>query len=460
MKIVIIGGGPAGMMSAISAKEKNPKNEVIILEKNNQLGKKLLITGKGRCNITSSLDMEDFIKNIPGNGRFLYSAFNEFTNKDIINFLKEEGLEVKKERGDRIFPVTDKSLDVLRCFERRIKKLEIEVKYNVKVEKILVKSENKIPKEENGMLLDKEGKTINEDKKPIDEDKISIDEKEISLQQDEMFIYGVKTNIGIIKADKVILATGGKSYPLTGSTGDGYNLAKELGHKITEIKPSLVPLEIYEKDICSNLQGLSLKNVLINIIDKNKGKVIYNDFGEMIFTHFGVSGPIILSASAHLVRYKNIAQLLKENKIILKIDFKPALDEQKLDARILRDFEEIKNKQFKNSLDKLLPQKLIPVIIKKTNIDEEKRVNLIKKEERKKLVSLIKDFEVTISKFRPIEEAIITAGGISIKDINPKTMESKLVKNLFFAGEIIDVDAYTGGFNLQIAYSTGYVAGI
>ena len=460
MKIVIIGGGPAGMMSAISAKEKNPKNEVIILEKNNQLGKKLLITGKGRCNITSSLDMEDFIKNIPGNGRFLYSAFNEFTNKDIINFLKEEGLEVKKERGDRIFPVTDKSLDVLRCFERRIKKLEIEVKYNVKVEKILVKSENKIPKEENGMLLDKEGKTINEDKKTTDEDKISIDEKEISLKQDEMSIYGVKTNIGIIKADKVILATGGKSYPLTGSTGDGYNLAKELGHKITEIKPSLVPLEIYEKDICSNLQGLSLKNVLINIIDKNKGKVIYNDFGEMIFTHFGVSGPIILSASAHLVRYKNIAQLLKENKIILKIDFKPALDEQKLDARILRDFEEIKNKQFKNSLDKLLPQKLIPVIIKKTNIDEEKRVNLIKKEERKKLVSLIKNFEVTISKFRPIEETIITAGGISIKDINPKTMESKLVKNLFFAGEIIDVDAYTGGFNLQIAYSTGYVAGI
>ena len=460
MKIVIIGGGPAGMMSAISAKEKNPKNEVIILEKNNQLGKKLLITGKGRCNITSSLDMEDFIKNIPGNGRFLYSAFNEFTNKDIINFLKEEGLEVKKERGDRIFPVTDKSLDVLRCFERRIKKLEIEVKYNVKVEKILVKSENKIPKEENGMLLDKEGKTINEDKKTTDEDKISIDEKEISLKQDKMSIYGVKTNIGIIKADKVILATGGKSYPLTGSTGDGYNLAKELGHKITEIKPSLVPLEIYEKDICSNLQGLSLKNVLINIIDKNKGKVIYNDFGEMIFTHFGVSGPIILSASAHLVRYKNITQLLKENKIILKIDFKPALDEQKLDARILRDFEEIKNKQFKNSLDKLLPQKLIPVIIKKTNIDEEKRVNLIKKEERKKLVSLIKDFEVTISKFRPIEEAIITAGGISIKDINPKTMESKIVKNLFFAGEIIDVDAYTGGFNLQIAYSTGYVAGI
>ena len=460
MKIVIIGGGPAGMMSAISAKEKNPKNEVIILEKNNQLGKKLLITGKGRCNITSSLDMEDFIKNIPGNGRFLYSAFNEFTNKDIINFLKEEGLEVKKERGDRIFPVTDKSLDVLKCFEKRIKKLEIEVKYNVKVEKILVKSENKIPKEENGMLLEKEEITINEDKKPTDEDKIPTDEKEISLKQDKMSIYGVKTNIGIIKADKVILATGGKSYPLTGSTGDGYNLAKELGHKITEIKPSLVPLEIYEKDICSNLQGLSLKNVSINIIDKNKGKVIYNDFGEMIFTHFGVSGPIILSASAHLVRYKNITQLLKENKIILKIDFKPALDEQKLDARILRDFEEIKNKQFKNSLDKLLPQKLIPVIIKKTNIDEEKRVNLIKKEERKKLVSLIKDFEVTISKFRPIEEAIITAGGISIKDINPKTMESKLVKNLFFAGEIIDVDAYTGGFNLQIAYSTGYVAGI
>ena len=261
-------------------------------------------------------------------------------------------------------------------------------------------------------------------------------------------------------ADKVIIATGGKSYPLTGSTGDGYKLVQKLGHKITHIKPSLVPLEIYEKNLCLELQGLSLRNVSINIENIENKKIIYEDFGEMIFTHFGVSGPIILSASAHLIRYKNVEELLNNKKIVLNIDFKPALDEKKLDDRIIRDFSEFKNKQFKNSLEKLLPQKLIPVVITKSKIDPNKKVNEITKEERRNLVNLLKKFPVTISKFRPIDEAIITAGGVSIKDINPKTMESKIVDNLFFAGEIIDVDAYTGGFNLQIAYSTGFVAGI
>lgn len=413
MNVIVIGGGPAGMMAAITAKEEN--HNVILLEKNKQLGKKLLITGKGRCNITSSLDIEDFINNTPGNGMFLYSAFHNYTNKDIIQFLKEQGLEVKEERGKRIFPVTDKSIDVLKCFTKKLKEKNIKIIEEIIAEKIL----------------------INEQKEVI----------------------GVKTNKGIFKADKVILATGGKSYPLTGSTGDGYKMAEELGHTITKIKPSLVPLTIAEKELCNELQGLSLKNVKIKMIDKEKNKTIYEDFGEMLFTHFGVSGPIILSSSAHLVRYKNIENLLNKGNIILKIDFKPALEERKLEDRILRDFEEVKNKRFKNSLDKLLPQKLIKTIIEKSKINPEKKVNEITKEERKKLVNLLKDFEIQIKDFRPIDEAIITSGGIKVKEINPKTMESKLIKGLYFAGEIIDVDAYTGGFNLQIAYSTGYVAG-
>ena len=416
-KVIVIGGGPAGMMAAITAKEN--KNDVMIVEKNNQLGKKLLITGKGRCNITSSLDIKDFIKNTPGNGMFLYSAYQKYTNKDIIKFLKDQGLEVKEERGNRIFPITDKSVDVLKCFTKKIKELNIDIKYNTKVIKIL---------EENIDGINK--------------------------------VVGVKTNKEDLKANKIILATGGKSYPLTGSTGDGYKLAEQLGHTITQIKPSLAPLEVYDKDECKQLQGLSLKNVEIKLIDTEKNKNIYEDFGEMIFTHFGVSGPTILSSSAHLVRYKNIERLFKDKKIVLKIDLKPALDDKKLNDRILRDFEEFKNKQFKNSLDKLLPQKLIPVIIQKSNINPNKKVNEITKKEREELISNIKDFEIIIKNFRPIEEAIITKGGINIKEINPKTMESKKVKGLYFAGEIIDVDSYTGGFNLQIAYSTGYVAGL
>ena len=400
------------MMSAISSAENG--NDVTIIEKMQSLGRKLLITGKGRCNITSSLDMDEFIKNIPGNGMFLYSAFKNYTNQDIIKLLKEEGLEVKEERGNRIFPVTDKSLDVLKCFEKKLKSLNVNIILNTKVKEILV------------------------------EDNI---------------VKGVKTEKEIINADKVILATGGKSYPLTGSTGDGYVMAQKLGHTVTKINPSLVPLETFDKETCKNLQGLSLKNVQIELIDKNKNKVIYEDFGEMLFTHFGVSGPTILSSSAHLVRYKNIQQLFNENKISLKIDFKPALSEEKLNDRILRDFNEEKNKIFRNSLDKLLPQKLIPTIIKISGIDPNKKVNEITKIERKNLVKLLKNFEITIKGFRSIDEAIITSGGIKIKEINPKTMESKIIKGLYFAGEIIDVDAYTGGFNLQIAYSTGYTAG-
>ena len=282
--------------------------------------------------------------------------------------------------------------------------------------------------------------------------------QKILIQNGE--VLGVRTDKEIIQTDKIILATGGKSYPLTGSTGDGYLIAKNIGHKVTEIRPSLVPLVIYEKNECKEMQGLSLRNVGIKIIDDSKNKLIYEDFGEMVFTHFGISGPTVLSGSAHLVRYKEVESLMKNQKVKLQIDLKPALTEEQLDERILRDFKEFKNKQFKHALDKLLPQKMIPVVIEKTKINEEKRVNEITKEERRNLVKILKKFELTIKDFRPVEEAIITSGGINIKEINPKTMESKLVKGLYFAGEIIDVDSYTGGFNLQIAYSTGYTAGM
>ncbi len=404
------------MMSAITAAQN--RHKVILIEKMNILGKKLLITGKGRCNITSSLYMADFIKNIPGNGKFLYSAFQNYTNQDIIEFLKEQGLEVKEERGNRIFPVTDKSKDVLECFERKLRDLGVDIRLNTTVKEILV---------------------------------------------EDGYIKGVKTEYEKIYADKVILATGGKSYPLTGSTGDGYIFASKLGHTIETIKPSLVPLEIYNKEDAIKIQGLSLRNVKIKIVQElqpNQDKEIYEDFGELIFTHFGISGPTILSGSAHLVRYSEIEELLKSKKIKLYIDLKPALTEDQLDDRILRDFKDAKNKQFKNSLDNLLPQKMISYIIEKSQIPEDKKVNEITKEERKRLLQLLKKLEFTIKGFRPVEEAIITSGGINIKEINPKTMESKIIDGLYFAGEIIDVDAYTGGFNLQIAYSTGYTAGL
>ncbi len=401
MKVIVIGGGPAGMMAAIMAAKA--KNEVVLLEKNLSLGRKLLITGKGRCNLTSSLAMSEFINNTPGNGKFLFSAFDQFTNQDIIKMLKENGLEVKKERGNRVFPVTDKAQSVLDCFEKELRKNHVTIRKNVEVTGINVK--------------------------------IMHEERKV---ESVTFKSGEK-----IKADKVILATGGKSYPKTGSNGSGYLIARKLGHTIVTPRASIVPLEA-EREICQNLQGLSLKNVKVWLKNIESNQKIYEDFGEMLFTHFGVSGPTILSSSAHLLRVKKVDELLKNYKIKLKIDLKPALSAEELDNRVRRDFEEVKNKEFKNSLGKLLPKKLIETMIEMSGINPDKKVNEITKEERRKLVELLKDFEITITGFRPIEEAIVTAGGISVKEINPKTMESKLVKGLFFAGEVIDVDSYTG----------------
>ena len=445
MKVVVIGGGPAGMMSAVSAARSG--NEVVILEKMNTLGRKLLITGKGRCNITSSLDMSEFIQNVPGNGRFLYSCFERFTNKDIIELMEKHGVKVKEERGNRIFPVSDKSMDVLNAFLEELKQLKVKIVTNAKVQSIITDNINN-------------NESLNEIKHVSGVEYIKDGKKQVE------------------KADKVILATGGNSYQATGSTGDGYEIARKLGHTVTKIVPSLVPLEANNNasletankavsisrynnslSLCRALQGLSLRNVGIKLEDIEKNKTIYDDFGEMLFTHFGISGPTILSGSAHLLRYKNVDELLKCGKVVLKIDLKPALSEEKLDARILRDFERDKNKFFKNSLNDLLPQKLIDPVVELSSIDGNKKVNEVTKQERLGLVKLLKNFAVTVKGFRPINEAIVTSGGISIKEINPKSMESKLVNGLFFAGEVIDVDAYTGGFNLQIAYSTGYVAG-
>ena len=398
MKVIVVGGGPAGMIAAIKAKEQA---EVTLLEKNNRLGRKLAITGKGRCNITSSLPIEEFMNYIPGNSKFLYSSFSNFNNLDIISLL---GIKVKEERGHRIFPQSDKAEDVVDALKRKL--AGVKIIYDVTCENIII---------------------------------------------DNNKVIGVETSKGKMYADKIILATGGKSYPVTGSTGDGYKMIEKVGHTIIEPKPSLVGLVASSKDLqtCRDLQGLNLKNVAIRVI--NNGKEVYNDFGEMLFTHFGISGPIILSASSHLAHTQ-----LNSTKII--IDTKPALSEEKLDERILRDFSENKNKDFRNSLDELLPQKMIPIIVQKMGIN--KKVNEVTKEERRKLVNLLKEFKIEVEDFRPIEEAIVTVGGISTKEINPKTMESKLIKDLYFAGEIIDVDVFTGGFNLQIAYSTGYTAGM
>lgn len=407
-QIVVIGGGPAGMMAAIVASQNG--NDVILIEKMRSLGRKLSITGKGRCNLTSNLPIEDFIKNIPGNGKFLYSAFSQFDNVKLIQFFNSLGVQTKVERGDRVFPVSDNAMQVVNALKKELERLKVKILVDSKVQEVVV-----------------------EDNK----------------------VKAVKTNEQTIPCDKVILATGGKSYPMTGSDGYGYEIAKKLGHKIIELKGSLIPMEIYEK---LDLQGLSLKNVAINVWDREKK--IYSDFGEMLFTHFGISGPIVLSASSHILRIKDIEEKLKKKEIKLEIDLKPALSEEKLNQRIQRDFEKYNKKQFKNSLNDLLPSKMIPEIIKLSKIDPEKQVAQITKVERENLVKQIKKFTITIRKFRPIEEAIVTAGGVSIKEINSKTMESKIVSGLYFAGEIIDVDAYTGGFNLQIAFSTGYVAGL
>lgn len=414
MKVVVVGGGAAGMVAAIMASRNG--HQVILIEKMRSLGRKLSITGKGRCNITNATEIENFIKNVPGNGKFLYSAFNQFTNEDAINFFNEIGVKTKVERGDRIFPVSDSALEVIDKLKKELDKQKVRVIVNTKVEEIITEKdeEDLLPK-----------------------------------------IKAVKIETGVIECDKIILATGGKSYPTTGSTGDGYRFAEKLGHTIVTPKASLVPLEVYEKDIVE-LQGVSLKNVEIKFLDDKK--IIYEDFGEMLFTHYGLSGPTILSGSAHILRVKNIEEKLKNKSISINIDLKPALSIEKLETRIQRDFEKYTKKQFKNSLGDLLPGKLINYIVEKSTIPEDKQTDQITKDERKQLAELLKKIEFKIKKFRPIEEAIITAGGVSTKEINSSTMESKLIKGLFFAGEIIDVDAYTGGFNLQIAYSTAYVA--
>ena len=401
MKVIIIGAGAAGLMAACTAGRCG--HEVILIEKNDRFGKKLAITGKGRCNVTNDCPADELIKNVPVNGRFLYSAFNAFSSYDTMDFFENAGVRLKTERGNRVFPESDKAQDIVNALVSEMKK------NNVKTLKGCVKN-----------IIAKDGAAAG-----------------VTL-----------TNSTIINADRVILATGGVSYPTTGSTGDGYRFAKELGHTVTPIKPSLVPL-VANESFCAEMMGLSLKNVAITLFENGKKK--YSDFGEMLFTHFGVSGPIILSASAHMKKNANAYKI--------EIDLKPALDETALDKRLLRDFEKFAKKDFINSLSELLPQKMIPVIVKLSGIDPRKIVCEITKEERKNLCYLLKHLTINIKDFRPVSEAIITSGGIKISEINPSTMESKIVSGLYFAGEIIDVDAYTGGFNLQIAFSTGYIAG-
>ena len=400
-KICIVGAGPAGIIAAGIAGSRG--KDVTLIEKNERIGKKLFITGKGRCNITNNAPIEDFFDNVMKNRNFLYSSFYSFTNRDIVNLLESYGLKTKIERGNRVFPLSDKSSDVIKAFQKFLAANNVKLLLDTKVNSIDIKNQKFI----------------------------------------------VRTNKDETIFDKLVIATGGKSYPATGSTGDGYIFAEGLGHSITKIRPSLVPVEVRENWI-KDLQGLSLKNITLSAYAKKKN--IYEEFGEMIFTHYGISGPIVLSMSNHLYRYIN-------DGIRLSIDLKPALDNKKLDDRILRDFELNNNKKMKNALDDLLPQKLIPIILFLSDLDPEKMINQITKEERLKLLNSIKEFPLTFKSFRPIEEAIVTSGGVSTKEINPSTMESKQVSGLYFAGEVIDVDALTGGYNLQIAYSTGYLAG-
>lgn len=401
-KVIVIGGGPAGMMAAITAAKKH---SVTLLEGNERLGKKLFITGKGRCNVTNAKDISEFFDFIPGNPHFLYSALYTYNNNDVMDFFDNAGLKLKVERGGRVFPDSDKSSDVISALTRELKKAGVEVKLHSKVTKWYV---------ENG--------------------KINF----VQLEDGKKF-YG----------DHFILCTGGKSYPATGSTGIGHDLSEIAGHKITTIKPSLVPIEINE-DWVKELMGLSLRNVELRIKDLNTSKVLHKKQGEMLFTHFGISGPLVLSGS----------RFIKDNgKYEISIDLKPALEVSELDKRVQRDFQKNLNKDFKSSLDELLPKKIIPTIIALSNIDENKKVNSITKEERKQLVNVMKNLSFTVKGLRPIKEAIVTAGGVSTKEIDPSTMKSKIIENLSFAGELVDVDAFTGGYNVQIALSTGYLAG-
>lgn len=403
--LIVIGAGAAGMMAAGTAGENC--TDTILLERNDRPGRKVMITGKGRCNVSNNCDsVQQLISNVPGNGRFLFGAFSKFMPRDTVDFFESRGVLLKVERGNRIFPVSDKAVDIVDCLSGYAKKNARIVKGRAK--ELII---------ENGA------------------------------------VKGVITDEGEkIFADKVIISTGGVSYPVTGSTGDGYELAKQAGHTVITPVPSLVPLEIHE-GFCTDLMGLSLRNIAVKVTDTKKNKCIYEDFGEMLFTHFGVSGPVILSASAHM-------REMEKGRYKISVDLKPALSEEQLDARILRDFSENTNKNFINALDSLLPKKLVPVVVKLSKIPMALKVNQVTKEQRANLVHLLKNFTVTVTDFRPVEEAIITSGGVSVKEINPSTMESKLVSGLYFAGEVIDVDAYTGGFNLQIAFSTGKLAGM
>ncbi len=408
-KVLIIGGGAAGMMAAAFAAKNG--NRVEVFEKNEKLGKKLFITGKGRCNITNAADLEDFFSAVTSNPKFLYSAFYSFTNEQVISFFEELGVKTKVERGGRVFPVSDHSSDVIQALKNEMERLGVKINLNAEV-KELITEKNSTIETVNGIRL----------------------------------VSGKK-----ISGDAVIVATGGISYPSTGSTGDGYRFARRCGHKVSELSPSLVPMEVKEW-YAGELMGLSLRNTEIRITDGKKK--LYQEFGEMLFTHYGVTGPVILSASSV------VGKKLKDTELTLHIDLKPALTEEQLDKRVLREFETNHNRQFKNAVDSLFPSKLRPVIVELSGIPEEKKVHEITKEERLRFVRLIKDFTMTLTGLRGYNEAIITKGGVSVKEIDPGTMESKLVKGLYFAGEVLDLDAVTGGYNLQIAWSTGYLAGM
>ena len=411
--VIIIGGGAAGMMAAIIAARNG--HSVTLIEKNEKLGKKLFITGKGRCNFTNAGDEEDIRQSVVTNPKFMYSSFKGFSNYDVMGFFDELGLKFKIERGNRCFPESDHSSDVIAALAKEMRRLKVDILLNTEVLDILTKEQADGRRRFGGV----ECKPVSSDKKQV------------------------------IKAEACIIATGGNSYSSTGSTGDGYRFARKLSHTVTPVIPALVPLTIRE-EWASELMGLSLKNISISIIDGKKE--VYEDFGEMLFTHFGVSGPVILSASSY------ITAILRKRPLKLIIDLKPALSEEQLDERILRDFAEEKNKAYRNSLDKLLPKKLIPIIVRLSDINKDKRVNEITKPERLRLVQLLKHLELTITGTRGFNEAIITQGGVNVKEINPSTMESKLVDGVYFAGEVLDVDAVTGGFNLQVTWSSAYAA--
>lgn len=423
-KVVVVGGGPAGMLAAIAAAEKG--NEVTLLEKNEKLGKKLYITGKGRCNITNAGDMDDLFSNVMTNSKFLYSAFYAFDNMQVIDFFEKHGLRTKIERGNRVFPVSDHSSDVIATLQRVLKERGVDIRLRTRVEMLMTENFENVSAE----------KTEN------------IKQKEKGYKRK---VTGVRLSDGkTLLADRVILATGGFSYQTTGSTGDGYRFAREVGHAVTDIFPSLVPFYAKETYVMK-MQGLSLKNVRVRIRDGKK--LLYDEFGEMLFTHFGVSGPLMLSASAA------IKPALTRKELSMEIDLKPALTEEQLDQRLLREFAEAKNKQFKNSIGSLFPSKMIPVMLELSGIDPEKKAGEITREERRGFIRRMKAFPVTLDGLRDFNEAIITRGGVRVKEVNPSTMESKLVKDLYFCGELLDLDAMTGGFNLQIAWSTGYLAG-